>query len=52
MDFDTIVGVVLVAVAVIANICLVFWSRRAINRIADRKLNSARDIVRDLRNGG
>ena len=52
MDFETIAGVAIIVVAVAINLYLVLWSRRAINRIADKELNSARDIVRDLRDGG
>jgi hypothetical protein len=52
MDFDTVVGVILVVASLVAIGALVCWSRRTINRIADKKLESARDIIRDLRNVG
>jgi hypothetical protein len=50
MDGDTILGLVLVVLALLAIGGLVAWSRWTINRIADKKLESARDIIRDLRN--
>jgi len=50
MDFNTVLGVVLVVAALAAISGLVWWSRWSINRIADKKLESARDIIRELRN--
>ena len=52
MDFDTIMGVMLVVMALLGISALVWWSRWSINRIANKKLESARDIIRDLRHVG
>ncbi len=51
VDLDTVLGVVLVLAALCAIGGLVWWSRWSIDRIADRKLGSARDIIRDFSNG-
>ncbi|MFT5241847.1 MAG: hypothetical protein ACI9OU_001675 [Candidatus Promineifilaceae bacterium] len=48
MDPNTLIGLVIVVVAVTTICCLVFWSYRTIERIADKRLQSVRDIVRDL----
>ncbi len=52
MDSHTVVGIIVVVVALSAIAGLVAWSRWSINRIADKKLESARDIVRELRRVG
>ena len=49
MDGDAIVGCVTILVALSTIIYLTLWSRRAIDRIADRAERSAREIVRDLK---
>jgi len=51
MDMDVAVGVVVIAVAICTISVLVFWSRRAINRIASDGFGSARKIVRDRLSG-
>jgi len=50
MHGDAVLGVILIIAALAAITGLVVWSRWSINRIADKKLESARDIIRDLRN--
>jgi len=49
MDNDAILGWMLVAGALSLITYLVLWSRRTINRIAERGLRSARQIVKELR---
>ena len=51
MDTETVVGIVIVVLALITVVVLVAWSRWAINRIADRDLKSVRDIIKDFENG-
>ena len=51
MDIDLTVGCILIVSALATLIGLVAWSHRIINRIAERKLESARDIMRDLSDG-
>ena len=48
MSTEAIVGCVLIALALGTITCLVLWSRRTINRIAESKAHSAREIIRDL----
>ena len=49
---DIVIGVVVVVAVLVVMSALTLWSCRAITRIADKKLFSARDIVRELKNGG
>ena len=49
MDNDTILGWMFVAGALSLITYLVLWSRRTINRIAERGFRSARQIVKELR---
>ena len=51
MSAEALLGCVLIGLSVAAQLLLVFWSRRRINRIADRKLQTARDIVRGMGHG-
>ena len=51
MDMDGIFGWIIIAVALIFVTYLVVWSRTTINRIANKKLRSIREIVKDLNNG-
>ena len=51
MDADIIIGLVVGAVALSVLTGLVFWSRRAIGRIADGGSRTAREILRELRGG-
>ena len=50
MDFDSIVGMVVAVAALSLLIAVVFWSRRAIHRIARTGPKSARHILHE-RNG-
>ncbi len=50
MDLNAVIGVIVMVGALLTISGLVWWSRWSINRIADKKLESARDIIRDLRN--
>ena len=49
MDIDTLIGIILVVCALSAITLLVLWSRRTINRIADKNLRSLREIMKDRR---
>jgi len=51
MNAETIAGTSIVVAALMLLVGLVAWSRRAIERIAERDLKSVRDIVKDFRNG-
>ena len=50
MTAVAVVGWGVVGVALALNVALVLWARRITNLISERKLASARDIVKDLRN--
>lgn len=52
MDTDIIIGSIVIVLALGLIIFLVAWSSRAINKIARKGLRSARDITRELSNGG
>jgi hypothetical protein len=51
MTFDTITGIVLTVLALIAVVCLTLWSRRIIERIHVRSPSSLREIQKDIING-
>jgi len=51
MDPDVVIGGVVVVTALALLVGLALWSRRIIERIADKKLGAMRDIMRDM-NGG
>lgn len=51
MDRDTILGIILTAGALGIITYLTFWSKRAIELIEKKHLNSAREILKDLHNG-
>jgi len=48
---EIVLGVVLLAAALAALSGLTFWSRHIIHRIARRGTSSAREILKDLRDG-
>ena len=52
MDQDTILGCILIVAGLSAVVYLTLWSRRTINRIADKGERSGREIVKDLQDGG
>jgi len=51
MNLDIILGSGLVVASLVVVSVLTAWSRRMIHRIADGRFDSARRIVRELRNG-
>ena len=51
MDGEVVIGFAVVAGALGVIVYLVLWSQRSIDRIARRRLGSAREILKD-RNGG
>ena len=51
MSMDVVIGVVLLVAALTVLTVFTAWSRRIINRIAAKRLGSARDIVKDMTNG-
>ncbi len=52
MDFNATLGCLLAAGALALSTILVVWSRRAIERIAQRGFRSAREIEEELNGGG
>jgi len=52
MDTDVVIGSIAIVVSLGFITYLVLWSRRVINRIARKGLRSARDITRELNDGG
>jgi len=48
MTPDIIVGCIVLFAALIVNAALALWGRRTIEKIADKQLGSARDIVQEL----
>ena len=51
MDWDTILGIIILILGLGLLTYLVIWSRNTINSIANKKLNSIREIIRELHNG-
>ena len=51
MDRDLLIGLVVLAAAVLATTALLVRSRWIINRIAARRLSSAREIIKELNHG-
>jgi len=49
MDRDSLLGCIIVVVALSSITYLVLWSRRTIERIARKRLSSVREILEDLR---
>ena len=49
MNRDAVIGGLVIGAALGLITYLVLWSRRTINRIADSKRNSLRDIVKELK---
>ncbi len=48
MDKNTIIGIVVILLALSVLTYLLLWSKRIIDRIADKQLGSIRDILKDL----
>lgn len=51
MDFDTTLGVIIIAGGVFFLTFVVLWSRRTIEMISKKKLRSIREILTELKNG-
>ncbi|MBC8180295.1 hypothetical protein H8E88_04140 [candidate division KSB1 bacterium] len=51
MDLNILIGIIIVFLAYIFLLYLVLWSRKTIEHISDLKVNSLRDIIRELRHG-
>ncbi|MBN1675332.1 MAG: hypothetical protein JXR37_30105 [Kiritimatiellae bacterium] len=52
MDLDTVIGTIVVGLAVLFVVVMVVWSRRIIGRIVATGGRSAREIERALNGGG
>lgn len=52
MEYDAIIGCVVVVVALVVIIGLVLWSRRTVNLIDEKNLTSARHITHELKKNG
>jgi len=52
MDGDILLGCIIAGAALGLITYLVLWSRRTIDRIAERGSRSAREIVKERRHGG
>jgi hypothetical protein len=50
MDFDTILGIVIIAGGIFFLTYMTLWSRRTIEMISKNKLRSLRDIYKGLKN--
>ncbi|MGA1868282.1 MAG: hypothetical protein ACMUJM_07020 [bacterium] len=48
MDKDAIVGTIIIGVGLAFITYLTFWSRRVIDRIADKNLRGVRKILKDI----
>ncbi len=48
MEFDAVLGILLVVASLFAITGLVAWSRMTINKIERKKLRTVRDIVKDF----
>jgi hypothetical protein len=51
MDFDTTLGVIIIAGGVFFLTFVVLWSRRTIEMISKKKPRSIREILTELKNG-
>jgi hypothetical protein len=51
MDFDTTLGVIIIAGGVLFLTFMVLWSRKTIEMISKKKLGSIREILNELKNG-
>ena len=51
MEIDAIIGIVLLVGSVSAITVLTLWSRKRIDKIAEKKSSSAREIMQELKNG-
>ena len=51
MDLNAVIGAAVIAAGIGFMTYLVLWSRKTIQKIAEKDLNSAREIIGDFRNG-
>jgi len=51
MNLEIILGIIIIVGGIGFMTYLVYWSRKAINQIADKDLNSAREIIGNFANG-
>lgn len=51
MGYDILVGALLILGALGGMVCLTLWSSRSIDRIAENRDRSAREIIKDRGNG-
>ena len=51
MDFDTTLGVIIIAVGIFILTFVLLWSRRTIKIISKKKLRTIREILNELKNG-
>jgi len=51
MDFDTILGIIILTTALSLISYLTFWSKRTIERIEKKHLDSTRQILKELKDG-
>ena len=51
MDGDTLIGVILVAIAIVLTSSLVIWSRSSIEKISRKRGQSVRQILRERKSG-
>lgn len=51
MDLNAVVGIVLLVISVTTVTVLTLWSRKRIDRIAESKSASAREIMQEMKNG-
>jgi hypothetical protein len=51
MDFDTILGIIIIVGAIFFLTFVVLWGRKTIEIISKKKLRSIREILTELKNG-
>ncbi|UCH93115.1 MAG: hypothetical protein JSV88_22905 [Candidatus Aminicenantes bacterium] len=51
MDFDTVLGVIIIVGGIFFLTFVVLWSRRTIEMISKKRLHSIREILNELKNG-
>ncbi len=51
MNLNIILGIIIIFLAYCFLLYLILWSRRTIDIISERKLNSLREILEELRHG-
>ena len=51
MEINAIIGLIVLIGSVSAMTILTFWSRKRIDKIAEKKSASAREIMQEMKNG-